>query len=45
MSSIAGKIRTGKSSVQGKPTVKAGPSQSAKIVNAKPGVSGKGGGC
>lgn len=39
------KIMTGKSTVSGKPTVKAGPSQKATIVRAKPGVSGKKGGC
>jgi hypothetical protein len=35
--SIASKILTGKSTVQGKPTVKAGPSQTAKIVNTRKG--------
>lgn len=42
MSAISGKIRTGKATTVGKPTVKAGPSQTAKIVTpkstGKPGV-------
>ncbi len=42
---IGQKIITGKSSTQGKPTVKAGASQTAKIVTPKSsGVSGKSGG-
>ncbi len=45
MSTIAAKIRTGKSTTQGKPVVKSGPSQTAKITTAKPGKLGKGGGC
>lgn len=32
---IAGKIRTGASTTKGKPTIKAGPSQTAKIVTTK----------
>lgn len=32
---ISSKIRTGKSSTSGKPTVKSGPSQTAKIVTPK----------
>lgn len=44
MSSIAGKIIRGKATADGKPTAKAGASQTAKIVKAKPGVLGKSGG-
>lgn len=32
---ISNKIRTGKSSVKGKPVAKSGPSQTAKIVTPK----------
>lgn len=41
---ISGKILTGKATTKGSPTIKAGPSQTAKIVKAKPGVAGKSGG-
>lgn len=45
MSSIAGKIRTGKTTTQGKPTVKAGASQTEKIATPKSsGTLGKKGG-
>lgn len=41
---ISGKIRRGASTVQGKPTVKAGASQTAKIVTPKSNGSGEKGG-
>lgn len=41
---VSGKIRVGASSTKGKPVVKAGPSQTAKIVTPKhSGAAGKGG--